>query len=476
MFRSLRNRLLLSHILPLLLIVPLMGVGLAYVLETQVLLPRLAQNLESDARLLAEISRTEYDLWGNPLLFQIMLSRVRLDPALRVMFLDSDGRLLYSTEPKDQQHLGDALNIAGLELARRGSEVLLTNYSGLRLRNVVLDVLAPVVRSDGPVLGIVRVTYYVDSVYELFWQMRLLIIFILAVGLLLGAGLGLGLALSINRPVQSVTKALYDVASGARSEPLSEHGPTELREQVHAVNYLVVRLHDMEQARRQLLANLVHELGRPLGALRSALHALLKGAAQDPQLLHDLTVGMDEETVRLQHVIEDLTHLHDQNLGTLELKCEILPLAAWLPRILASWKQAAQEKHLHWEVSLPATLPAVLADPVRLAQVIGNLVDNAIKYTPPGHAVTISAGQEGERAWICVADTGPGIPDDEQALIFVPFYRGGHERRIKQGMGLGLGIACDLAEAHGGEIVLESILGQGSRFTLWLSIDRQETS
>jgi two-component system sensor histidine kinase BaeS len=472
MFRSLRNRLLFSHIFPLLIIIPLMGVGLAYVLETQVLLPRLAENMVSDARLLVEISRTEYDLWGNPLLFESMLSRIQLDPSLRVMFLTPDGHLLYSTDPSDLNYLGQALNIAGLNLASSGSEVVLTNYSeGLRLHNVVLDVLSPVVSSDGPVLGIVRVTYHVESVYELFTQMRLLIVLILGGGLLLGAGIGLGLALSINRPLQDVTTALYDVASGTRNEPLPERGPTELREQARAVNHLVARLHNLEQARRQLLANLVHELGRPLGALRSAIHALSKGAAQDPQLFNDLTVGMDEETIRLQHVVEDLAHLHDRDLGTLELQCEALALGEWLPHILSSWRLAAEEKHLHWTVELPASLPTVQADPIRLAQVIGNLVDNAIKYTPPGHSVTASAGQEGEKAWVSIIDDGPGIPQEEQALIFTPFYRGGHGRRIKQGMGLGLSIARDLAEAHGGQITLESTPGQGSRFTLWLPLN-----
>jgi signal transduction histidine kinase len=471
MFRSLRNRLLFSHILPLMIIIPLMGISLAYVLETQVLLPRLAQNIESDAKLLTEISRAEYDLWGNPLLFASLLSRIQLDPSLRVMFLTPQGRLLYSTDPSDQDYLGQRMSISGLDLAQAGNGVVLTNYSGLRLHDVVLDALSPVVSSDGPVLGIVRVTYQIDSVYELFWQMRVLIITILGGGLLLGAGIGLSLALNLNRPMQNVTSALYDIAAGSRSEPLPEIGPTELREQARAVNHLVARLHNLEQARRQLLANLVHELGRPLGALRSAIHALSKGAAQDPQLLQELTSGMDEETIRLQHVVEDLTHLHGQDLGVLELQREALPLATWLPRILSSWEPMAKEKHLQWQVDIPVSLPTVPADPIRLAQVIGNLVDNAIKYTHPGHAVTVTAGQDSELAWVRVSDTGPGIPLEEQGLIFNPFYRGRQGRRIKQGMGLGLSIAHDLAVAHGGRITVESTPGEGSQFTLWLPLN-----
>lgn len=470
MFRSLRNRLILSHVLPLALILPLIGLGLVYILETQVVIPRLAQNITGTARLLAEISRTEYTLWGNPLLFENMLSRTQLDPDFRVMFLNPSGALLYSTDPADAEYAGYILNINGLDLARKGTQVVLTSYSGLRPQDTILDVLTPVAQSDGPILGVVRVTYYIDSVYKSFLQMRMLIIGILGGGLLLGAGIGLYLALSINRPVQDVTEAIYDVASGVRSEPLAERGPAELREQARAVNHLVERLHSLEQARGQLLANLVHELGRPLGALRSAIHALSKGAAQDPQLLHDLTVGMDEETERLKLVVEDLAHLHDQNLGTLELHLENLNLATWLPRILGPWRAAAQEKRLLWQEDIPADLPTVQADPVRLAQVIGNLVDNAIKYTPPGQAVSLFAGIEGEQAWIGVTDTGPGIPVSEQDLVFSPFYRGGADRRIKQGMGLGLSIARDLARAHHGEITLDSTPGKGSRFTLWLPL------
>lgn len=471
MLHSLRNRLILSHILPLVIVLPLMGVGLTYVLETQVLVPRLEQNIVSDARLLSEINRTEYDLWGNPILFESMLSRIQLDPSLRVMFLSPGGYLLYSTDLSDQRNIGLPLTITGISLARSGSEVIRTSYSGISPGNVVLDVLSPVTSSDGPVLGIVRVTYQVDSVYKLFWRVRLLIGIVLGLGLLLGAGIGLEFALNLNRPVQNVTTAIYDVASGARNEPLPELGPTELREQARAVNYMVARLHSLEQSRRQLLANLVHELGQPLGGLRSAIHALSKGASQDPQLFKDLTVGMDDETLQMQKVVEDLAHLHDQDLGTLELHLEALQLGDWLPRILAPWAMTAEEKHLHWDVNLPPNLPTIMADPVRLAQVIGNLTDNAIKYTPPGHSVMISAGQEDNRAWVCVADTGLGIPPEEQSLIFMPFYRGGHGKRIKQGMGLGLSIVRDLVDAHHGQITLNSTPGEGSQFTVWLPIN-----
>ena len=223
-------------------------------------------------------------------------------------------------------------------------------------------------------------------------------------------------------------------------------------------------------ARRQLLANLVHELGRPLGALRSAIHALSKGAGDDPQLLDDLTTGMDEETARLQHVLEDLAHLHDQVLGTLEMNLKPIALSEWLPRMLVPWQEAALEKKLEWKAEIPTDLPTVQADPVRLAQIIGNLASNAVKYTPSGRSVSVSCRGRGAWVWMRVSDSGPGISPEEQEHIFEPFYRGDQGRRIKQGMGLGLSIARDLALAHGGRLEVESQPGGGSSFTVWIPV------
>jgi two-component system sensor histidine kinase BaeS len=470
MLSSLRNRLVFSHILPLIFIIPLMGVILVYGIERQILIPSLANELVGDGRLLSEASRTEYELWGNPYLFESMLFRVQLDPAVRVMFLNPQGELLYSSDPADQIHYGERLPLVGLEMAQAGQEVVLTNYSGMRLHNIRLDTLIPVISQEQKVIGIVRLTYQIASVYELFSQMRILVIGVLIFGLLAGAVLGLILALNIGKPVQQVTQAIYDLAWGTRQEPLKEQGVREIRAQVQAVNFLLERLHSLEQARRQLLANLVHELGRPLGALRSAIHALSQGAASDPQLLADLTNGMDEETGRLQHILDDLAHLHDQVLGALELDRKPLDLCEWLPKALLTWQPAAREKRLHWQVEIAQDLPTIRADPVRLEQVVGNLVSNAIKYTPSGRSVTVSAGRQDGEIWIRVSDTGPGIPMEEQKNIYTPFYRGDQGKRIKQGMGLGLTIARDLTAAHGGRIELESTPGLGSSFTVHIPI------
>ena len=471
MFSSLRSRLVLSHVLPLLVVAPLIWYALTYVIETQFLLPQLTEDLKGDARLLAQFMYREYIVRGDPFFFETLARRLDVNPDATLMYLTVDGRLLFSSEPRPVEEFGQVISLPGLEQVQTGEEVVLTSYTSLDAQDELIQVLMPVQGDNGQMVGIVRVTYRDQFMERLFTQFRLLVAGILLLGLAFGAASGSALALNIGKPVQSVTTAIYDLGRGERSDMLSEEGPDEMRGLARAVNFLVGRLHNLEQARSQLLANLVHELGRPLGALRSAIQALAQGAAQDPQLLNDLVNGMDEETARLQRLLEDLAHLHDQVLGTLELHRETLHIEEWLPRALAPWQEAAREKHLKWGMAIEPDLPPVQADPLRLGQVIGNLVSNAIRYTPIHGAVSMAAGKSGDEVWLRISDSGPGIPVEEQEKVFAPFYRGQYGRRIKQGMGLGLSIARTLVEAHGGRLELESTPGEGSKFTAWLPLD-----
>jgi signal transduction histidine kinase len=470
MFRTLRQRLIWSQILPLLLALPLMGILLIYSLEDQILIPQLAKNLVNNARLLAEISSAEFELWGDPILFEGLISRVKLDPDIQVTFLNGQGILLYSSDRADLPFIGTAVTLPGLAQAQTGKETALTNYSILNLGNVVVDVYEPVTNVGGRVIGIVRLTYRLGSLYEIFGQLRGQILIALGLGLVLSVVLGTWLAISISRPVRKVTDAINGLASGQRHKPVEEVGPEELRSQARAVNLLVEQLHSLEASRRQLLANIVHELGTPLGALRSAIHALGKGAADDPSLMADLTRGMDDETLRLQVLLDELAHLYDKSTGSLELNRQPVETGDWLRGVLIPWRAAAEEKQLTWQEEFPEALPSITIDPLRMSQVVGNLLSNAVKYTPAGGMVKVSADADEKSFWLTVSDTGAGIRADEREKIFLPFYRGDTGRRIKDGMGQGLTISRELVMAHGGEISVESTPGQGSKFTVTLPL------
>lgn len=467
MLNTLRGRFILSHILPLLIVIPLMGIATIYLIEVKILVPSLLSELKGNALVLSRLAAHDRDIWRNTEYAQQLLAQISFRQGGRSMLLDRDGTLLASSDPADASRIGTQLEHPGYESAREGEIVTQLRFSQ-GLEDDVADALAPVIDQQGNLLGFVRLSYYYYSFAEQLYQLRYLLTGILVAALLLGAGLGVTLAINIGAPVQKVTQAVYALANGESSQTLPETGTEETRRLSRAVNVLFERLRGLEAARKRLLANLVHEIGRPLGALRMGIEALSHGANRDPKFYEELLAGMDQETARLQKLLEDLSHLYEQALGVLELDRQPIDLATWLPETLSPWQPAAAHKRLHWEVKLSDPLPVVQADPLRLGQVIGNLVSNAVKFTPAGGSVSIDTGEEEGSVWIRVRDTGPGIPADEQEKMFEPFVRGGQGKRFPQGLGLGLSIARELVEAHGGRLELESDPGWGSSFTIRL--------
>jgi len=467
MFKTLRNRLILSHILPFLIIIPLLGIALIYILETYVYLPTLSQELENNARLLAALTADYPEVWQDPLKAQVFLARADPVQNARVMLLRVDGVVLASNDANDAYLIGNTLDLTGLEDVIQGQIINIIHYSQ-RYNGDVIDVFVPVISPASTVWGMVRMTYRFESISSELFRLRYLIGGATLLSTIIGSILGYFLAISIEAPIGAVTQAVDGLARGSRTQLLEVYGPNETRKLAESVNFLVTRLREFEDSRRKLLANLVHELGRPLGALRSAIQALAHGAEKDPVFYEELVTGMDGEAERLQHLLEDLAHLHDQVLGALELDLQLVDISTWLPPVLPTWQETARDKGLTWTEEIPQGLAPVEGDPVRLAQVVGNLISNAIKFTSTGGSVTISARQENHQIGITIADTGIGMTEDEQEKIFNPFYRGTLNRRFPQGMGLGLSIATDLVQAHGGHIDVTSHPGEGSQFTVWL--------
>jgi signal transduction histidine kinase len=224
-----------------------------------------------------------------------------------------------------------------------------------------------------------------------------------------------------------------------------------------------------------LLANLVHELGRPLGAMRAAIRALGEGASNDPSLRTNLLSGMDLQTRGLERLVQDLTRLYDSSAGGLPMRPERTDLNPWLQDTLRPWQAAAEQKGIVWETFLEP-LPTLWIDPLRLGQALSNLLSNAVKFTSPGGQVRVVAQPSGDQVRLSVEDTGPGLTPEDREHLFTPFYRARHATRFPQGMGLGLAIARQLVLAHGGSIEFDSAPGKGSRFTIRLPMTPQPPS
>ena len=463
--RTLRGRLILSHILPILIVVPLVSLGIIYLLETQVLLDDLSQDLEERASLIAEVVEGQSGIWQDPAQAQDLASNVSFIIQGQIFLLEADGDLLAASDPALAGSIGQRPDLEGLDDALSGEPRVVVHYSVIRTDG---QALIPVRDVNDELVGIVGVTESIAGLASDFGRLRSLVLLTLLVEVILAVLLALVLARRLARPITTVTNAVGEIVAGQRTEPITEEGPLEIRQLAASVNILSGRLQDLEETRRRLLANLVHELGRPLGAIRAAIHVLRQGAAEDPVVREELLAGVEDEVKRMQPLLDDLAQLHGQVLGTRELNRQPLALSDWLASSLLPWRAAAIEKGLAWTVDFPPDLPLMNLDPDRMGQVLGNLLSNAIKYTPAGGKVTLSAEADDSEARISVADDGPGIVPQEQQSVFEPFFRSTQERRFPQGLGLGLTIARDIVEAHGGTLEIDSAYEEGSRFVVHL--------
>jgi two-component system, OmpR family, phosphate regulon sensor histidine kinase PhoR len=271
-------------------------------------------------------------------------------------------------------------------------------------------------------------------------------------------------------------EAAPEVAAVRRELRMST--PVERTLQVHAVPLrlgpgetgVAMVLHDitalrqLEQVRTEFVANVSHELRTPLTAIQGYLETLLGGAMEDPANARRFLEVVFRHTERLGRLLNDLTDLSNIELGRVSLQLGPVSLAEVVEGTLDIIRVKADAGGVRLEARLPAELPAVQADRDRLAQILINLVDNAVKYTPPGGEVAVEATAGEGLVEVAVRDTGVGIPPGDLPRITERFYRVDRARsRELGGTGLGLAIVKHLVAAHGGALVIESRPGEGTR-------------
>jgi len=232
----------------------------------------------------------------------------------------------------------------------------------------------------------------------------------------------------------------------------------------------VTTLRRLEHVRTEFVANVSHELRTPLTAIQGYLETLLGGALDEPEHARRFLEIAFRHTERLGRLLNDLTDLSNIELGKVSLRLAATPLAPVVDSVLAIIAAKAREGGVTLAAAVPAGLSGA-ADHDRLAQILINLVDNAVKYTPTGGAVTVRARPLGDHVEIAVSDTGVGIPRADLPRITERFYRVDKARsRELGGTGLGLAIVKHLVLAHGGDLAIESEEGQGTTVRVTLPV------
>lgn len=264
----------------------------------------------------------------------------------------------------------------------------------------------------------------------------------------------------VARPVGDLIEAAGRVEAGSYDARVPERGPREMRSLAHAFNAMVARLAANESQRKQLLADVTHELRTPLTIMQGNVEALLDGVRPfDREHIAPLL----EETKVLSRLVDDLRTLSLAESGALALHREAVDVADIARDVVAAFSDQARRGDVALHTAADGST-AVEADPLRVREVLVNLVTNALRYTPANGSVDIEVGRTGTFVEVTVRDTGSGIAPEAVAGIFDRFSRS----TDSPGAGLGLAIAKGLVEAHGGTIHAESAPGQGTRIVFTL--------
>ena len=465
MWRSLRSRLTFSHLLPLLVIVPLLSFLLFYLIEARFVLEEATAELAGQGELISRLYQAELAAQEDPEQASSLFARLRVRIPTLFYLVDQNGNIVVrpglataSTEvpirPPDPELLQKAL--AG-EIARQVS-----------MGNA--DVAVPVRNEDQEVVGAVHLSQQLTDVTNRLAVLRWTVWGAVSAGLLVSVLLSFFLSRSLNRPIERLTAASRAVNFDAPPSRVKEEGPAEVRALARTFNEMAERLYELEQGRRRLLSAVVHELGRPLGAIKAAAQVLGKNG-KDSELVIELSSGIDDQVDQLRRLLDDLALLARNDIQDLALEIVPTDVGDLVLEECSRYDPRIGEKEIELITQFPAEATQAAVDPMRMGQIVGNLLDNAIKYTPNGGQIRIVAGTEGDRVLLTVEDSGPGIDPSEFERIFDFLYRSPRQERVREGMGIGLALSRRLAEAQGGTLTAHHrAAGTGARFVLSLPV------
>jgi signal transduction histidine kinase len=380
-----------------------------------------------------------------------------------LLFVDSTGNLVKEIAPAQLGYITP--RPASLPAAISGAE---TGRFRATDNKVYIFVAFPLTGQYAELAGVDEVVLAVPRpamlvvLGSLVWPFMLAAAIALVVSLLISLWLGR----TIYRPLAGVKAAAQKIAQGDYSQRVPEEGPEEIKELAVSFNHMTGEVEQAQTRLRHFVADVSHELKSPLTSIQGFAQALLDGTAADEETQTRAIQIIQSESKRLKRQVDELLELSRMQSGQARLIKERVDINDILSRSIEIYAVQAGEKHVELRLHAKPRL-TVMGDADRLEQVFNNLLDNAIKNSPPGAAVNITGSQGSDTVQITVSDSGPGIPADHLPHVFERFYQ---VPGVRTGVGLGLTIAREIVLAHGGTIEVSSPPCEGARFTVSLPL------
>lgn len=451
MFSSLRSRLWLSYALIIFTALTIVALILfLYLLQNPLLYRQTIQRLKAAESIVVNNDRS------------LPTSSVAENAArtfdVRVLLYTQDKQLILDTQSNQQP----ALSLPQKKFLRSAPIVRDENgtawiYSLQKLPDKTYLLVA----SPRPRFSIINI--FTDDFLPIILQSGL-------IALLLSLAVAFFVARWIADPLQKIVVA----ARGDEAKPVEAQGPHEVQELTRAFNSMVMRTQASQKSQRDFAANVSHELKTPLTSIQGFAQAILDGTANTDASRQQAAQIIYDESARMHRMVLDLLDLAKLDAGTADITMSSVQIPALLKVIAEKFTPQSQKAGVQIILEADSNLSKLTADGDRLAQVFTNLVDNALKFTPKEGSITLRASSVNQEMLISVTDTGAGIPPGAQAHIFDRFYQADPARKggKKHGAGLGLAIAHEIVQAHGGRINVRSRLGEGTIFEVFLPYNK----
>jgi signal transduction histidine kinase len=471
MFRTLRTKLALAFGLITLLSILAVGIGFFFLLrdrEVQAAQQRIGDQLPTEAAAVQMMASrgAGTDLIG------AYLQQEAHELNVRFMLLDSQSHVLVDTDGKltgQTTHLDPGKSVRKAPNSYRITGFKEGDEQWAVFRQPTGGVQLVGTRSFVPVSYDLLMLVPQKSISSAWLDLAPRLLIAGAVALIATLVVAYMVARSITRPLVHITRASEAMAEGHYEQQIPIEGRDEVARMARAFNGMAAQVSASHRMMRDLLANVAHELKTPLTSIQGFSQALADGTVQSPEEFATAARIINEESERMRRLVEDLLYLSQIESGQLALERQPVEVATLFASSVERIQFRLEESGKTLTVDCPPSLPPINADARRIEQVLANLLDNALRHTPPGGTITLQATRQGGRVALSVHNTGSYIPPEALERVFERFYQVDRSRsRSGRNGGLGLAIAREIVAAHGGEIYATSDPESGTTFTVLL--------
>ncbi|MBD2204838.1 HAMP domain-containing histidine kinase [Calothrix sp. FACHB-1219] len=396
---------------------------------------------------------------------QLLVKRYGAPQTVTLRVFTQEGKLIATSAPRLDSQVKDWYQVPGMRVALQ-NHVDQGIAKGVLSQQDRLYIARPIER-NGQFLGVLRMSMTLEQFQRQFARVFWSVLGTLGITILLCAFISSRFARSLAKPIEIMQHFAIRLGGGHFGDKLTIHENNELDQLAAELNRMSERLASLDQERRVFLANVSHELRTPISNVQVTVDALKGGAYEEPELRDRFFLTIDSEIKRLARLIHDLLDLGRLEAGVTKLEQQTIPLRGLINRAVNAIEPRMQTVKISLEVKVENL--QIEGDPERLLQAILNLLDNAIKHSPPNSQILISGYSKGKQAVIQIQDQGKGIKEGDLPRIFEQFYTTDPSRK-SSGNGLGLAITKRIIEAHQGTITANSLPNQGATFTIYLPL------